>query len=188
MARQGPIAGNEASVPGVSQNATVAPLAVHATAVAIDGRAVLIRGPSKVGKSTLALALIEGSTPAQPVTLIGDDRIILSRRGDDVLASPHPRIAGLIEKRGYGILSMPYAFNIPLAGVIDLRLDENGPASSRPRSTTCRFLEKEFPSLYLYPGSRGTGHGHEVLDWVTATLAAHLAQKARARPCKRAKD
>ncbi|MDR3424405.1 MAG: serine kinase, partial [Alphaproteobacteria bacterium] len=85
--------------------------------MAIDGRAVLIRGPSKAGKSTLALALIEGSTPAQPVTLIGDDRIILARRGDQVLASPHPRIAGLIEKRGYGILSMPYAFNIPLAGV-----------------------------------------------------------------------
>lgn len=157
------------------RDATASPLAIHASAVAIDGRAIVIRGPSKAGKSTLALALIEASTPARPVALIGDDRIILAFCGNEVLASPHPRIAGLIEKRGYGILSMPYALNIPLAGAVDLRLDEKRPVSRGQRPNTCRLLEKDFPSLYLYAGSTGTGRGQAVLDWVTATLAAHLA-------------
>jgi hypothetical protein len=175
MARQGQTVGNDSFPPSSSHDATPVPLAVHASAVAIGGRAIIIQGPSKSGKSTLALALIEASTPAQPVKLIGDDRVILSCFGDDVLVSPHPRIAGMIEKRGYGIVSMPYASDIPLASAVDLRLDEGEPFSLEQRPATCRLLEKDFPSLYLYPESIWTGRGQVVLDWVTATLTAHSA-------------
>ncbi|MEC9182929.1 MAG: aldolase, partial [Pseudomonadota bacterium] len=41
---------------------------VHATAIAIDGKGVLLRGPSGSGKSDLALRLLEAGG-----VLIGDD-------------------------------------------------------------------------------------------------------------------
>ena len=50
---------------------------VHATAVAIDGQAVLLRGPSGSGKSDLALRLIDAGA-----RLVADDQSELSRRGD----------------------------------------------------------------------------------------------------------
>jgi HPr kinase/phosphorylase len=175
MARQGQTVGNNSFPPSLSRDSTPAPLAIHASAVAIGGRAIIIRGPSKAGKSSLALALIEASTPAQPVKLIGDDRVILSCLGGDVRVSPHPRIAGMIEKRGYGIVSMPYAFNIPLAGAVDLRLDDGEPLPVEQQPGTCRLLEKDFPSLHLYRESIWMGRRQVVLDWVTATLAAHSA-------------
>ena len=50
---------------------------VHATAIAIDGKGVLLRGPSGSGKSDLALRLLEAGG-----VLVGDDRVALSVRDD----------------------------------------------------------------------------------------------------------
>jgi HPr kinase/phosphorylase len=157
------------------QDFTPAPLALHASAVRIGGQALIIRGASKAGKSSLALALVEASTPARPVTLIGDDRVILSRVGADVRVSPHPRIAGMIEKRGYGIVSLPYALNVVLAGAVDLQLDPGEALPAEARTGRCRLMEKDFPSLYLCHERIWTGRKWVVLDWLTATLAAHPA-------------
>jgi HPr kinase/phosphorylase len=150
-------------------------LAIHASAVKIGDRALVILGASKAGKSSLALALIEGSTVERPVTLIGDDRIILSRRDGNVCVSPHPRIAGMIEKRGYGIISTPYTLNVTLAAIVDLQLNDCDVFPSKERAGTCRLMEKDFPSLYLYPERLWAGRKQVVLDWLTATLAAHPA-------------
>ena len=67
-------------------------LFVHATAVAIDGEAVLLRGPSGAGKSDLALRLIDGGG-----ALVADDQTLLRRVGERVLVRAPPAIAGLIE-------------------------------------------------------------------------------------------
>jgi hypothetical protein len=155
-----------------------ASLAIHASAVKIGDFALIIRGASKSGKSTLALDLIEGSTVEQPVTLIGDDRVILSRAGENICVSPHPRIAGMIEKRGYGIFSMPYAVNVKLAAIVDLQTDDCATILGKQRAGTCRLMEKDFPSLYLYPERTWAGRREVILDWLTATLAAHPPQKA----------
>ena len=93
---------------------------IHASAVSIDGHGLLITGPSRSGKSRLALALIAASRPACPIVLIGDDRILLSTRADDFVARPHPRIAGFIERRGLGIVASPHADEVPVAGVVEL--------------------------------------------------------------------
>ena len=78
---------------------------VHpATCVAVHGRAVLIEGPSGSGKSALALALID-----RGAVLIGDDGVTLEQRGNALLASPPPRIAGLLEVRNLGLLTFPVA-------------------------------------------------------------------------------
>ncbi|MBA4490272.1 HPr kinase/phosphorylase [Paracoccus sp. S1E-3] len=87
---------------------------IHASAVALDGRGVLILGPSGAGKSSLALQLI-----GQGAQLVGDDWIVLDRVGGDVVASAPAALDGLIEARGIGLLRAP-ARPAPLRLVVDL--------------------------------------------------------------------
>ncbi|MDV7142408.1 HPr kinase/phosphatase C-terminal domain-containing protein [Tropicimonas sp. TH_r6] len=92
---------------------------LHASAVALDGHALLILGPSGSGKSTLALELI-----SQGLTLVADDQTLLRRDGARILVSPHPNIAGRIEARHVGLLRLPYQSDTPLALAIDLGIPE----------------------------------------------------------------
>jgi hypothetical protein len=148
--------------------------AVHATAVAIGDKALLIRGASKAGKSTLALALIGASTAGLPILLVGDDRVLLSWRGDDLVVAPHPRIAGLIEKRGQGILAMPFRTEVPLLGIVDLGIAESPP----PRHAgTCDLGGKNFPALSFVVESTWDRRSATVLEWFAATSAAHSPLK-----------
>ena len=91
---------------------------IHATAVAIDGRGVLLLGPSGAGKSDLALRLID-----RGAKLIADDRVDLAHDGARVILSAPPRIAGLIEVRGLGILRFDHV-TAPLALAIELAAAE----------------------------------------------------------------
>ena len=92
-----------------------APILVHATAIAIDGRAVLLRGPSGAGKSDLALRLIDGGA-----RLIADDQVELRRAGEHVLITAPAEIAGLMEVRGVGILRIERLAEAALAMCVDL--------------------------------------------------------------------
>jgi serine kinase of HPr protein (carbohydrate metabolism regulator) len=92
-----------------------APILVHGTAVAIDGRAVLLRGPSGAGKSDLALRLID--TGAR---LVADDQVELRRAGGRVLVKAPAAIAGLMEVRGVGILQLEPLPEAALAMCVDL--------------------------------------------------------------------
>ena len=95
--------------------------AIHATAVAIDCRALLILGASGTGKSELAASLLASETLAGRVELIGDDRILLTTRGTgELLTRPHPRIAGFIERRGLGIVAMHHLAEAPVAAIAKL--------------------------------------------------------------------
>ncbi len=96
----------------------------HGTAVAVDGRAVLIRGPSGSGKSDLALRLIAAGARwpglrGEPV-LVADDQVELSLVDGMVVVSPPAVLAGRIEVRGIGILSVPYLPQARLSLVADL--------------------------------------------------------------------
>jgi HPr kinase/phosphorylase len=88
---------------------------VHASCVALEGRAVLIRGASGSGKSALALELL-----ALGAGLVADDRTRIWRAGTQVLADAPATIRGRIEARGIGILDLPATGPQPLALVVDL--------------------------------------------------------------------
>lgn len=77
------------------------PFVEHASTVALGSRAVMIRGASGSGKSALALELM-----ALGCRLVADDRTILIRREDHLVAECPARIAGLIEARGVGLLAV----------------------------------------------------------------------------------
>jgi HPr kinase/phosphorylase len=99
---------------------------VHATAVAIEDRAVLIRGPSGSGKSRLAFDLLLAGRAGQipPSVLIGDDRVYLRPRNGQLVVRPAPELAGLIEMRGLGIRRCPYAQEALVGMVVDLSADD----------------------------------------------------------------
>ena len=88
---------------------------VHASTVAIDGRAVLIAGPSGSGKSDLALRLLD-----RGFTLVSDDQTIVRRDGDWLIASAPTNIAGKLEVRGIGILDMNAVSDVPVALLVEL--------------------------------------------------------------------
>jgi serine kinase of HPr protein (carbohydrate metabolism regulator) len=110
---------------------------VHASAVLVGARAVLIRGPSGAGKSRLALELIEArrSGALRFARLVGDDRVHLERAGGRLLVRPAETLSGLIELRGVGILRRDYEPCAVVGLVVDLtaadaeRLPEIGQTS-----------------------------------------------------------
>lgn len=101
---------------------------LHATAVSIGGRGVLIEGVSGAGKSDLALRLID-----RGAVLVSDDYSFIERRDGKVIASAPATIAGKIEVRGLGILAIPHTGETPVDLVVALgeppsRLPEPGQA------------------------------------------------------------
>jgi len=107
---------------------------VHAAAVLVGARAVLIRGPSGAGKSRLALQLIQAADagPLRFARLVGDDRVHLWAANGRLLVGPAPALAGLIEIRGLGIRRLPHEASAVVGLVVDLaaadaeRLPERG--------------------------------------------------------------
>ncbi|MEW5963113.1 MAG: HPr kinase/phosphatase C-terminal domain-containing protein [Pseudomonadota bacterium] len=96
---------------------------IHASAVAIEDRVALIRGPSGSGKSDLALRCLGLATsplvPA-PFRLVADDCVLLAREGDALIARPAPTIAGRLEVRGVGIVAVPHLAEGRVRLVVDL--------------------------------------------------------------------
>ncbi len=76
---------------------------LHASAIALAGRGLLITGRSGSGKSGLALELI-----SRGATLVADDRTVATPRPGGLLwLSAPPAISGRIEARGVGLLAQP---------------------------------------------------------------------------------
>lgn len=126
---------------------------LQASCVSINGRALALEGKPGVGKSSLALALIE-----RGAVLIGDDAVTLTQSPDDptapLFASPPPNIEGLIEVRGVGLVHKPIAGRAPLALILTL---VNGSEAELPRlperTPTRDILGCPVPTLPFHPGS-----------------------------------
>jgi HPr Serine kinase C-terminal domain len=88
---------------------------VHASCVAIRGRAVLLAGRSGAGKSDLALRLVD-----RGAALVSDDYTELRLVGGRLLARAPATIAGRIEVRGVGIVDLQPAVDVPVCLYADL--------------------------------------------------------------------
>ncbi|HVX76597.1 MAG TPA: HPr kinase/phosphatase C-terminal domain-containing protein [Bradyrhizobium sp.] len=100
----------------------VASTSVHASAVQVGNRAVLIRGPSGSGKSRLAFELILAGRAGQiaPTLLVGDDRVHLDVSAMQLLVRPVRTLAGLIEIYGLGIRRCEFVEQAIVGLVVDL--------------------------------------------------------------------
>jgi HPr kinase/phosphorylase len=97
-------------------------MTVHASAVRVGNRAVLIRGPSGSGKSRLAFDLITSGRSGQiaPAILVGDDRVHLDTDAGQLRVRPAAGLAGLIEIRGLGIRRCEFVDEAIVGLVVDL--------------------------------------------------------------------
>jgi len=99
---------------------------IHASAVLVGARAVLIQGPSGSGKSRLALALIQAQASGLVpfARLVADDRTHAEARHGRLLVRPADALAGLVEVRGLGIRKLQFE-PVAVAGLV-VELGQSG--------------------------------------------------------------
>ena len=96
--------------------------------------------------------LAVGVTPLtpRPAHLIADDRVVLTRDGARLMATPPATIAGLLEVRGVGIVSLPQG--PPAEVVLIVHLDSTAPVARLPDTWPReRLLGVEMPVLVVEP-------------------------------------
>ncbi len=116
--------------------------------VSIDGRGVLLRGPSGIGKSDLALRLIDAGA-----SLVADDRVEIAREGDSLIARAPEALSGRMEVRGIGIVSVQAVQRVSLVLVIDLVPLEQVPRMPDPGRWTHLGISMPVISLYALEAS-----------------------------------
>ncbi len=125
---------------------------VHASAVLVGARAVLIRGPSGAGKSRLAWELIEAARGGAVAfaRLVGDDRVHLQAAGGRLVVRPAEALAGLIELRGLGILRREHEPCAVVGLVVDLAAADAGRLPERDQTVVEGI---NIPRLAVAPGA-----------------------------------
>ena len=128
---------------------------IHASAVLVGAKAVLIRGPSGAGKSRLAWQLLQGALPQgflKFARLVGDDRMQLEVHSGRLLVRPQAMLAGLIEIRGLGIRRVAFEPAAIVGLVVDLAAAdaERLPALG---SATTELEGVKLPRLAVAPGA-----------------------------------
>ena len=112
---------------------------LHASCVALDGRAVLITGISGSGKSDLSLRLID-----RGFILVSDDQTIVRKSGEKLIATAPATIAGKLEIRGVGIVEMETVKDVQVVLIVELTSDiQRMPDDSRERPV----LEVKLPLI-----------------------------------------
>ncbi len=116
----------------------------QSTCVAIGGRGILIEGEPGIGKSALALALID-----RGAVLVGDDSVMLREHEGILRCDPHPRTRGLLEVRNLGLIEFPVAEDVPVA--LALRLDRQAPRYIE-EAALLRIGTVSVPLVHIWPG------------------------------------
>lgn len=127
---------------------------VHASCVHWEGQGILLVGASGSGKSTLAWRLIHEFH----AELVGDDQLLLSAEAGHVVA--RPRLPGLIEMRGLGVIRRRHLQKTALAVAVDL---EHPPS---------RLAEPSFLTLCGIDIPRVALPGHDPLAPLRVVMAA----------------
>ena len=95
---------------------------IHASAVLVGAKAVLIRGSAGSGKSQLVwnllIAAAQGVMPF--ARLVADDRVHVESQSGRLLARPPQALAGMIEIHGLGIRRVEFETVAAVGLVVDL--------------------------------------------------------------------
>jgi serine kinase of HPr protein (carbohydrate metabolism regulator) len=111
---------------------------IHASAVVVGDRGVLISGASGLGKTGLALALLmHARALGRFGCLVGDDQLLLSSHDGRLICTAPQALAGLIEIRGLGPRPIRHEMRAP----VDLHVDLVEKSDAR------RFPEPEIELL-----------------------------------------
>jgi HPr kinase/phosphorylase len=125
---------------------------IHASAVLMRARAVLIRGPAGAGKSSLALRLLQaaGNALLPFARLVADDRAQVEACHGRLLVRPPPQLAGLLEVRGLGIRRLPYEPVAVVGLVVDLAVEAERLPQPGERRAVIEGIS--LPRLAVAPG------------------------------------
>jgi serine kinase of HPr protein (carbohydrate metabolism regulator) len=126
---------------------------VHASAVLVGERALLIRGPAGAGKSRLAFALLDAARRGilPYARLVADDRVRIFVASGRLLAAAPETIRGMIEASGLGIRRVDCE---PLA-LVGLVVDLGAPDGARlPEASSgeVEILGVKLPRLPIAAG------------------------------------
>jgi HPr kinase/phosphorylase len=138
-------------------------IVVHGSLVAVYGIGLLFTGRSGIGKSEVALDLVERGH-----RLVADDVVHILRRGDDVLIGmPSPALQHHMEIRGLGIIDLRRIFGIRSIRKrkrieVEVRLEEWDQSEDYERTgldeNLTSILDVEIPlvRLPIFPGKNIT--------------------------------
>jgi serine kinase of HPr protein (carbohydrate metabolism regulator) len=125
---------------------------VHASAVLVGARAVLLRGPAGAGKSRLAMGLLAAAQTGllRFARLVGDDRVHLEACHGRLLVRPAESLAGMIEVRGVGIRRLVHEPVAVVGLVVDLSADD---AERLPAAAEAVIRGVRLPRLAVAAGA-----------------------------------
>lgn len=117
-------------------------ITLHGTSIEIQGKAILLLGKPGIGKSSLALQLID-----RGARLVADDQTCLTLEKGQVYASCPDILKGLLEVRGVGICPFPSQNKSPLNLVVEIC--EHNEILRLPDPTFVQYHHIPIPSLKL---------------------------------------
>lgn len=119
---------------------------IHATCVSLKQKGILLLGKSGIGKSDLALRLIE----ELGAKLVSDDRTNLFSENNNLYASCPKLLEGLLEVRGIGIIKKEFLSQKKIDLVVDL-VERYDQIERLPDEECFEYMGIKIPKIKIYP-------------------------------------
>ena len=149
---------------------------IHACAVLVGAKAVLIRGCSGSGKSRLTLTLLQAAQDGHLpfARLVADDRAHVEAVNGRLLVRPASALKGLLELRGSGIRTLEAEPVAVIGCVVDLAAEDASRLPERHAQETV-IAGIRLPRLAV-------ASGQEPLPLVLALLHTLGSEQSRGSP------